>query len=117
MEAFEYIERDNHPDVVQIGMFTHIETHAMAMTLRPGDKFIAIGHPRETYKQWEGGDSKYYLGGNCARMKKPILFTLREDFKGRSLNLNRWHLLAMVGKTKYGGYAHDICWKLETLER
>ena len=114
MEAFEYIERDNHPDVVQIGMFTHIETHAMAMTLHPGDKFIAIGHPMETYKQWEGGDSKYYLGGNCARMKKPILFTLREDGKGRSLELNRWHLFT-VG---FGfGFAHDICWKLEPLDR
>ena len=112
MEAFEYIDRSNHPTVVQVGMFTHIETHAMAMTLTPGDKFIAMGHPKETYKQWEG-ESKYYLGGNCAKMKKPILFTLQEDLKGRSLDLNRWHLFSRG----YGGFLHDLCWKLEPLDR
>jgi hypothetical protein len=110
MESFEYIERDNHPDVVQVGMFTHIKNIGMAVALKEGDQFIAIGNPNETYRQWEGGK---YLGGNCARMKKPILFTLA----GPATELARWHMRAMVGNNRYGGYAHDICWKLETLER
>jgi len=59
MEAFEYIDRNNHPKVVQVGMFTHIETMAMAEQLKDGDQFIAIGYPGYYYERWKDFGGKY----------------------------------------------------------
>jgi hypothetical protein len=112
MEAFEYIDRSNHPEVVQVGMFTHIATMKMAEELKDGDQFIAIGYPGHYYSQWRDFGGKY-KGGHCARMDKPILFTFNAS-RGTFGPTDRNHLYTKSG---FGGFGYELCWKLEPLDR
>jgi hypothetical protein len=92
MEAYEYIDRENHPGVVQSGMFTRLTPELMSV-VKVGDKFIADIQGRF----------------RTCDLTTPIIHTVKAISGDHG-----WERLHPIGG---GSWSHESCLILESLER